>query len=140
MFAVVRSGGKQFKVTEEMRLKVPSLDEKVGDEITFTDVLLLSAGEQRLTGTPTIQGASVTAEVIRHGRDEKQIIYRYKRRKGYQRKQGHRQGFTEVRIKSIAAPKAAGKAASKAGPVEAKPAGATQADVDSPATDSAGED
>jgi len=132
MFAVVRSGGKQFKVTEEMRLKVPSLDEKVGAQITFTDVLLLSSGEQRLTGTPTIQGASVMAEVIGHGRDPKLTVFRYKRRKGYQRKQGHRQGFTEVRIKSIALPEADGTVAA----AEAKAVDASQTDMDKSATDS----
>jgi large subunit ribosomal protein L21 len=138
MFAVVRSGGKQFKVTEEMKLKVPVLDQKVGDEVVFTDVLLLSAGERRLTGNPTIAGASVTAEVLRHGRDEKQTIFRYKRRKGYHRKQGHRQGFTEVRIKSITVPEAGtGRAAAGA---EAPKAQEKQREAGAAAIESASED
>ncbi len=116
MFAIIRSGGKQFKVTEGMHLKVPTLSSKVGDEVTFSEVLLMSDGSQRYTGTPTVKGARVTAVVIRHGRDDKQVIYKYKRRKNFHVKQGHRQGFTEVEIKSIGIPSAGAKekAASRA--------------------------
>jgi len=110
MFAIIRSGGKQFKVTEEMNLKVPSLPSKVGDEVAFNEVLLLSDGEKRYSGTPTVRGARVKAVVVRHGRDDKQVIFKYKRRKNYHLKQGHRQGFTEVKIKAIVVPgKAEGK-------------------------------
>jgi large subunit ribosomal protein L21 len=110
MFAVIRSGGKQFKVTEEMSVKVPSLESKVGDEVTFSEVLLISDGEKRYSGNPTIKGAQVKGVVLRHGRDDKQVIFKYKRRKDYHLKKGHRQGFTEVQIKSIAVP---GKSSTK---------------------------
>ena len=112
MFAIIRSGGKQFKVTEGARVKVPSLSSKVGEQVIFRDVLLLSDGTKRYSGTPTIKGAAVTGIVVRHGRDDKQVIYKYKRRKNYHVKQGHRQGFTEVEIQSIATP-SSGKAKEK---------------------------
>ncbi len=112
MLAHIRSGGKQFKVTEGMNLKIPSIPSKVGDEVIFNEVLLLSDGDKRYLGTPTIKGAQVKAEVVRHGRDDKQVIFKYKRRKSYHLKKGHRQGYTEVKIKSIVAPgKAKGKEA-----------------------------
>jgi large subunit ribosomal protein L21 len=110
MLAHIRSGGKQFKVTEGMNLKIPSIPSKVGDEVTFDEVLLLSDGEKRYLGTPTIKGAHVKAEVVSHGRDDKQVIFKYKRRKSYHLKKGHRQGYTEVKIKSIVVP---GKTKSK---------------------------
>jgi large subunit ribosomal protein L21 len=101
MFAIIRTGGKQFKITEDMKLRVPTLHCKVGEEYTFREVLLLSTGDKRYTGAPTIKGAYAKAEILGHGRDDKQVIFKYKRRKGYQQKQGHRQGYTEVHIKSI---------------------------------------
>ncbi|OGF97771.1 MAG: 50S ribosomal protein L21, partial [Candidatus Glassbacteria bacterium RBG_16_58_8] len=91
MFAVVRTGGKQFKVKEDMKIKIPSLPAKVGEEVVFSEILLLTAGDKRYMGNPTIKGAQVKAEVLRHGRDDKQIIYKYRKRKGYHLKQGHRQ-------------------------------------------------
>jgi large subunit ribosomal protein L21 len=109
MFAIIRSGGKQFKVTEGMHLKVPTLSSKVGEEVTFSEVLLLTDGTNRYTGTPTVKGAKVTGVIIRHGRDDKQVIYKYKRRKNFHMRQGHRQGFTEVEIKSIGIPSAGAK-------------------------------
>jgi large subunit ribosomal protein L21 len=104
MFAIVRTGGKQFKVTEGMKLQVPTIDSKVGEKLTFSEVLLLSAGEKRYSGNPTIKGAKVQVEILRHGRDDKKVIFKYKRRKSYHLKKGHRQGFTEVLIKTITVP------------------------------------
>ncbi len=103
MYAVFRTGGKQFRVQPGARLRIPSLDVEPGDSVTFDQVLLAGDGDETVqVGTPTVEGASVKAEVIRHGRDRKIIVFKRKRRKGYRRKQGHRQGFTEIRIEDVA--------------------------------------
>ncbi len=104
MFAIIRTGGKQFKVSEGMKIQVPTIDSKVGEKCIFSDVLLLSSGDKRYSGNPTIKGAQVTAEILKHGRDDKQVIFKYKRRKSYHLKKGHRQGYTEVLIKTITVP------------------------------------
>lgn len=103
MYAVFQTGGKQFRVEPGTRLRVPSLTAEPGDTVTFDEVLLAGDGEESVqVGTPTLDGASVTAEVIRHGRDKKIIVFKRKRRKGYRKKQGHRQNFTEIRIDEVA--------------------------------------
>ena len=102
MYAVFRSGGKQFRAEPGARLQVPLLDAEPGDTVTFDDVLLASTSDDEVQfGTPGLEGASVQAEVLRHGKSKKIIVFKRKRRKGYRRKQGHRQGFTEVRIAEI---------------------------------------
>lgn len=101
MYAVFRTGGKQFRAEPGGRIRVPSLDVDEGESVTFDEVLLTSDGEDVAVGTPTVDGASITAEVVAHGRDDKVIVFKRKRRKGYRRKQGHRQGFTEIRIEEI---------------------------------------
>jgi large subunit ribosomal protein L21 len=103
MYAVFQTGGKQFRAEPGVRLRIPSLDIEPGDSITFDHVLLAGDGEEKvLVGTPTVDGASVKAEVIRHGRADKIIVFKRKRRKGYRKKQGHRQNFTEIRIEAVA--------------------------------------
>ena len=103
MYAVFRTGGKQFRVQPGVRLRIPTVDVEPGDSVTFDQVLLAGDGDETVqVGTPTVEGASVKAEVIRHGRDRKIIVFKRKRRKGYRRKQGHRQGFTEIRIDEVA--------------------------------------
>lgn len=101
MYAVFRTGGKQFRAEPGGRIKVPTLDVEAGDSVTFDDVLLASDGEAVSVGEPTVDGASVKAEVVGHGRDKKIIVFKRKRRKGYRKKQGHRQGFTEIRVDEI---------------------------------------
>ena len=101
MYAVFRTGGKQFRAEPGKTLRIPTLHVDAGDAITFDDVLLASDGENVQVGAPTVDGAKVKAEVIRHGRDRKIIVFKRKRRKGYRRKQGHRQGFTEIRVDEI---------------------------------------
>lgn len=101
MFAVFKTGGKQFRAVPGARLRIPSLDAEPGDAITFDDVLLAQDGDDVKIGAPTLDGASITAEVVRHGREDKIIVFKRKRRKGYRKKQGHRQGFTEVRIEDV---------------------------------------
>ncbi len=101
MFAIIRSGGKQFRITENVKIHVPRLDIPVGDEVVFDDVLMISDEGDTHVGKPRLRGAAVTAEVIKHGLEDKVVVYKFKRRKGERRKAGHRQGYTEVRIKEI---------------------------------------
>jgi large subunit ribosomal protein L21 len=101
MYAVFQTGGKQFRAEPGGKLRVPALEAEPGETVTFDQVLLASDGDAVSVGTPEVEGASITAEVLRHGRDKKIIVFKRKRRKGYRRKQGHRQKFTEVRIDGI---------------------------------------
>lgn len=102
MYAVFRTGGKQFRAEPGTRIRIPSLQAEAGSTISFEDVLLASDGEGDVkVGAPVVEGARVEAEVLRHGRGEKIIIFKRKRRKGYRKKQGHRQGFTEIRVSDI---------------------------------------
>jgi len=101
MYAVFKTGGKQFKAEPGDMVRIPSLAAEPGEIVTFDEVLLASDGSAVSVGLPLVKGASVTAEVLRHGRDKKVIIFKRKRRKGYRKKQGHRQGFTEVRVSQV---------------------------------------
>jgi len=102
MYAVFQTGGKQFRAEPGGRLRVPSIDAEPGTQVTFDQVLLASDGADAVhVGTPTVEGARVTAEIVRHGRDRKIIVFKRKRRKGYRKKQGHRQDFTEIRIDEV---------------------------------------
>jgi large subunit ribosomal protein L21 len=103
MYAVFRAGGKQFRAGPGDRVRVPSLAAEAGETVTFGDVLLVADGDAVTVGTPMLDGASVEAEVVRHGRDRKVVVFKRKRRKGYRRKQGHRQGYTEIRVDKIVA-------------------------------------
>jgi large subunit ribosomal protein L21 len=100
-YAIIRTGGKQFRVEPGQTLRVPSLLGEAGTQVTFGDVLLGSDGNNVRTGIPSLDGAAVTGEIVRHGRGEKIVVFKFKRRKNYSRKQGHRQGFTEVKINDI---------------------------------------
>ncbi|HVN71198.1 MAG TPA: 50S ribosomal protein L21 [Desulfomonilia bacterium] len=100
MYAVIRTGGKQYKVEEGDTIRVEKLDAEKGDTITFGDVLLLG-GDEYVIGSPTVKGALVSASVVRQFRDKKIIVFKMKRRKRYRRTQGHRQYLTEVRITKI---------------------------------------
>ena len=103
MFAVIRTGGKQYRVTPHAVLKVEKLPAAEGDEVTFTDVLAVG-GEGALTlGSPTIAGARVTARVIAQERAEKVIIFKKRRRQNSRRKNGHRQHLTVLRVQDISA-------------------------------------
>lgn len=101
MYAIIRSGDKQFRVEPGKTIRIPSLTAEVGDTVTFDEVLLASADGEVQVGAPTVEGAAVTGEVVAHGKGEKIIVFKWKRRKNYRRKQGHRQKFTEVRIGEI---------------------------------------
>jgi large subunit ribosomal protein L21 len=100
-YAIIRTGGKQFRAEPGATLRIPSIEGEAGSKVEFDDVLLGSDGKSVKTGAPLVGGAKVTGEIVKHGRGEKIIVFKFKRRKNYARKRGHRQGFTEVRIKSI---------------------------------------
>ena len=101
MYAIVNISGKQFKATEGARVRIPKQTGDAGAKLTFDNVLLFHDGTNTQIGTPTVSGASVTATVVDHGRERKILIYKKKRRKGYQRKNGHRQWYTEIEIQKI---------------------------------------
>ena len=101
-YAVIRSGGKQFRVTPGEIVRVPSISgKKAGDSIEFADVLVSGDGNDVQIGAPVLDGARVKGTVVSQGRAPKVIVFKFKRRKQYKRKQGHRQGFTSVKIDSI---------------------------------------
>lgn len=100
-YAIFKTGGKQFRAEPGATLRIPSIDGEPGAKVVFDTVLLGSDGKSVKTGTPGVAGAKVTGEIVKHGRGDKIVVFKFKRRKNYARKQGHRQGFTEVRIKSV---------------------------------------
>jgi large subunit ribosomal protein L21 len=102
MYAVIKTGGKQYRVSEGDRLRVEKLEGAAGDTIDFPEVLMLG-GERVAVGSPVVAGAKVSAEIIHQGFGKKVIVFKMRRRKRYRRKAGHRQPFTELRVKSIVA-------------------------------------
>ena len=100
-YAIIRTGGKQYRVEPGKTYRIPSLVGDAGGKVEFNDVLLGSDGSNVRTGVPSLSGAKVTGEIVKHGRGEKIVVFKFKRRKNYARKQGHRQGYTEVRITDI---------------------------------------
>jgi len=103
MYAVIVTGGKQYKVREGERLKVEKLEIATGETITFDRVLLVGKDENVQIGTPVVEGAKVTGEVVAQGRHKKIRIIKFRRRKHHMKQQGHRQWFTEIKITGIAA-------------------------------------
>ena len=100
-YAIIRTGGKQFRVEPGKKYRFPTLVGEAGGSIEFNDVLLGSDGQNVKTGVPSLPGAKVTGEIVKHGLGDKIIVFKMKRRKNYAKKQGHRQGFTEVKINDI---------------------------------------
>ena len=101
MYAVIRTGGKQYKVAPGEKLKVELLPAEVGAKIVLDQVLMVGDGDAVRVGAPTVAGVSVTATVVGHGRGEKVTIFKMRRRKNYRKHQGHRQGYTELAIDAI---------------------------------------
>jgi large subunit ribosomal protein L21 len=101
LYAIFETGGKQFKVAEGTTLYVEKLDGAPGDSMSFDKVFLIEQDGQVKVGAPYVNGASVTASIVEHGRGKKIIVYKYKSKKNYRRKQGHRQPFTKLRVTSI---------------------------------------
>ena len=101
MYAVIRTGGKQYRVASGAQLRVEALTAEVGSPVSFDEVLMVGEGDAVHVGAPLVAGAQVKATVISHGRGEKIKIFKMRRRKHYQKSQGHRQSYTEVRIDAI---------------------------------------
>ena len=101
MYAVIRSGGKQYKVTPGEKLKVETIPADVGAEVVLDQVLMVGEGDSIRVGQPIVAGATVKATVVGHGRHDKVEIFKMRRRKQYKKHQGHRQNYTELKIESI---------------------------------------
>ncbi|AZK46503.1 50S ribosomal protein L21 [Paenibacillus lentus] len=103
MYAIIETGGKQYRVQEGDVLYIEKLNAEDGTSVTFDRVLAVSKGEGLVAGTPVVAGASVTAKVEKHGKGRKVVVYKYKPKKNYHKKQGHRQPYTKVTIEKIQA-------------------------------------
>ncbi len=101
MYAVIQTGGKQYKVSEGARLKVEKLDAEIGSDIELKDVLMMVDGADVKVGRPFLDSASVKATVVEHGKGRKVVVFKKKRRKGYKVKRGHRQHYTTIQVKAI---------------------------------------
>ena len=99
-FAIIRSGGKQFRVEKDAKVRVPSINGEVGTSVEL-EVLVAGDGDNTRVGAPLLDGSKVTATVVDHGRDAKIVVFKKKRRKQYKRTKGHRQGYTTLKIDSI---------------------------------------
>ncbi len=101
MYAIIRTGGKQYQVACGDQLRVEKLEGDVGDSVDLDDVLLVADGENVTVGQPVVENAKVTAKIAEQGRDKKVIVFKKKRRKGYRLKRGHRQAYTALKIEDI---------------------------------------
>ena len=103
MYAIVAAGGKQYKVREGEILRIEKISGDVGSPVSFEQVLMVADGDTVSIGRPALEGAAVTARIVEQGKADKLIVFKYKRRKRYRRKQGHRQSYTAVKIDAISA-------------------------------------
>lgn len=101
MYAIVEIAGKQFLAEKNKTLKVPLLQQAVGDSVEFDQILMLHDGDNVKMGRPVVKGAKVEAKIVDHGREKKKIVFKKKRRKGYKVKNGHRQYFTRIRVENV---------------------------------------
>ena len=101
MYAVIKTGGKQYKVAAGEKIKIEQIAADVGQEFVFDQVLAVGSGAELKVGTPLVEGASVNATVVAHGKHDKVRIFKMRRRKHYQKKQGHRQTYTELLISTV---------------------------------------
>lgn len=111
--AIIKTGGKQYLVKKGDKIKVEKINEKEGKEINFTDVLLLQKDKKVEIGTPLIKGAKIVGKILKQGKGEKVIVFKYKSKKRYKKKTGHRQPYTEIEIKEIKKTAPAHKAVAK---------------------------
>ena len=103
MYAIIKTGGKQYRVAAGDKIKVETIEAEVGAQVTLTEVLAVSNGTELTVGAPAVEGASVTATVVSHGRHDKVRIFKMRRRKHSIKSAGHRQNYTELKIETIAA-------------------------------------
>ncbi len=101
MYAIIKTGGKQFKVSPGDTIRVEKIDGQKGEQVEFKEVLLFADGDRMLTGQPLLSNVKIVGEILGQHRARKVIVFKMKRRKGYRKKQGHRQSFTSLKIKEI---------------------------------------
>lgn len=101
MYAVVKTGGKQYRVSKGDRVRIEKIPGEVGTEVNFDQVLMIGGTEDVKVGTPVVSGATVTARIVKQDRSKKVMVFKFKRRQGYKKKQGHRQAYTQVEITGI---------------------------------------
>ena len=98
MYALIEFAGKQFRVEEGSSIRVPHVEGKVGSKVTIENILYMDDGKNKTVGTPTVTGAKIDSEIISHGRDRKVVVFKFKRRKGYQKKNTHRQEYSILKV------------------------------------------
>jgi len=122
MYALIEFAGKQFKVEEGSSIKVPYVDGKVGSKVAFDKIIYMDDGKNKTVGTPIVAGAKIDGEIVSHGRERKVVVFKFKRRKGYQKKNTHRQEYSILKVGKVGkAKKVAKKESAKPAEVESKP-------------------
>jgi len=134
MYALIEFAGKQFRVEEGSSIRVPHVEGKVGSKVTIENILYMDDGKNKTVGTPTVTGAKIDSEIISHGRDRKVVVFKFKRRKGYQKKNTHRQEYSILKIGKLGKVKktAAAKKSSESADKEAAPKKSTAAKKTAP--------
>ena len=117
MYALIEFAGKQFKVEEGSSIKVPYVDGKIGSKVTFDKIFYMDDGKNKMVGTPIVAGAKIDGEIVSHGRERKVVVFKFKRRKGYQKKNTHRQEYSILKVGKVGKAKTVAKKESKK-PVE----------------------
>ena len=120
MYALIEFAGKQFKVEEGSSIKVPYVDGKVGSKVTFDKIIYMDDGKNKTVGTPIVGGAKIDGEIVSHGRERKVVVFKFKRRKGYQKKNTHRQEYSILKVGKVGKAKKVAKKES-AKPIKSKP-------------------
>ena len=126
MYALIEFAGKQFKVEEGSSIKVPYVDGKVGSKVTFDKIIYMDDGKNKTVGTPIVAGVKIDGEIVSHGRERKVVVFKFKRRKGYQKKNTHRQEYSILKVGKVGKAKKVAKKES-AKPVKSKPAAKKEA-------------
>ena len=122
MYALIEFAGKQFKVEEGSSIKVPYVDGKVGSKVNFEKIIYMDDGKNKTVGTPIVAGVKIDGEIVSHGRERKVVVFKFKRRKGYQKKNTHRQEYSILKVGKVGkAKKVAKKESAKPVEVESKP-------------------
>ena len=126
MYALIEFAGKQFKVEEGSSIKVPYVDGKVGSKVNFEKIIYMDDGKNKMVGTPIVAGVKIDGEIVSHGRERKVVVFKFKRRKGYQKKNTHRQEYSILKVGKVGKAKKVAKKES-AKPVESKPVAQNEA-------------
>ena len=128
MYALIEFAGKQFKVEEGSSIKVPYVDGKVGSKVNFEKIIYMDDGKNKTVGTPIVAGAKIDGKIVSHGRERKVVVFKFKRRKGYQKKNTHRQEYSILKVGKVGkAKKVAKKESAKPVEVESKPSSKKEA-------------